>query len=118
MAAGSRIVIEDRPPSWNEYWSGMHWARRVKEKNRIRMEVLAALGTTDLTPFARPVLLTFTVYQKGPWKDWDNVCVKPYQDALIGLLLEDDGPDYVAGGCIRVVKSDRDRMVIEIEEVE
>lgn len=110
----TEIVVYDRPPSWNKYWAGTHWSFRKKEKDRIRLEILAALGTTDLEPYSVPVHISFTVYQKGPWKDWDNVCVKPYQDALIGLLLEDDTPEYVTGGCITLVKSSEDKIVIEI----
>lgn len=47
------------------------------------------------------------VFLKGRMMDWDNVCVKPYIDAIIGVYIQDDNPNYVRGGSIKVARDSK-----------
>lgn len=97
------LVLEgERPPSWNTLWSQGHWTRRKELKDRCRLATLAAIDPGAAFIYPTPVRIHVRVYYKGRRSDWDNVCVKPYQDALIGVYLEDDNPQHVVGGSIAV----------------
>lgn len=109
-----KIVLEnERPWSWNKHWSGQHWSKRSAEKERVRWLVLGELDP-DAKLFANPVEITFTVYFKGRMQDCSNICVKPYEDALIGRVLQDDSPKYVRSVTTISLK-DNKRPRIEIE---
>ncbi len=110
------IVLEgERPFSWNKYWSGMHWSKRSAEKDRVQMLVRAELDP-DMPMFAQPVEIRVRAFFKGQAQDCSNVALKPYEDALIGWLIQDDSPDYVRA--VRVEsRKDNKRPRVEIEVV-
>ncbi len=108
------VLNGERPFSWNRYWAGLHWAKRSKEAERVRLLVLAAIPP-DCVIFDHPVRLIFTVYFKGKMQDASNICIKPYEDALIGFLIADDAPEHVASVTAIPRKDNKNpRMEIEI----
>jgi hypothetical protein len=110
------IVLEgERPSSWNKYWSGMHWSKRSAEKDRVRMLVRAELDP-NAQMFAQPVEIRVRAFFKGNAQDCSNVCIKPYEDAIIGWLIEDDSPQYVTAVRVESHK-DNKRPRVEIEVV-
>lgn len=114
-----KLVLEgERPPSWNSLWSQGHWTKRKKLKDECALALRAAVDPDVAFIFKCRVMIHVRVYYKGRLSDWDNTCIKPYQDALIGLYLEDDNPDYVVGGSIRVFKDNKNpRLEIDIVPV-
>lgn len=111
-----KITLEgERPLSWNKYWSGMHWAKRSAERDRVKWLVRSQLDPN--TPmFTQPVEIHVRVYFKGKMQDCSNICIKPMEDALIGWLIEDDSPEYVTA--VRVEsRKDNKRPRVEIEVI-
>lgn len=113
------LVIEgEKPPSWNELWSQSHWTKRKEIKDRCALVMRAAVDPDKAFIFECKVTLEIRVYLKGKMMDWSNVCIKPYEDALIGLYLKDDSPKYVAGGTVRVYQDKKNpRIEIDINPV-
>lgn len=111
-----KIILDgERPLSWNKYWSGMHWSKRSAEKDRVKTLVRHHLGD-DVQMFAQPVEIRVRAFFKGNVQDCSNVCIKPYEDALIGWLIEDDSPQYVTAVHVESRK-DNKRPRVEIEVV-
>lgn len=109
------LVLEgERPPSWNELWSQSHWTRRKEIKDRCALAARAAVDPDKAFVFDCKVTIEVRVYLAGRMMDWSNVCIKPYEDALIGLYLKDDSPKYVNGGTITVFR-DKENPRIEID---
>lgn len=110
------IVLEgERPISWNKYWSGMHWSKRSAEKDRVKMLVRECLDP-DTPMFSQPVEVRVRAFFKGNAQDCSNVCIKPYEDAIIGWLIKDDSPQYVTA--VRVEsRKDNERPRVEIDIV-
>lgn len=109
-----KITLDgERPFSWNKYWAGLHWAKRSEEKERVKLLVRSVIDP-DCQPFTQPVNLTFTVYFKNRPQDASNICVKPYEDALIGWLLTDDNPEHVAS-VTTIPRKDKNNPRMEIE---
>lgn len=112
-----KIILEgERPVSWNKHWSGMHWSQRSAEKERVKWLVRAALDP-NAQMITKPVHLTFTAYFKGKMQDCSNLCEKPYEDALIGRIIQDDSPRYVRGVTV-LSRKDNKRPRVEIELIE
>lgn len=91
------FTIPEKPPSWNQFWAGGHWSKRKALKDKWRALTMVALneyGLTEIGILTRPVNLIVTASAVHPL-DTSNVCVKPIEDALIGVLLEDDCPKWV-----------------------
>lgn len=114
-----KIVLEgERPYSWNKYWSGMHWSKRSAEKDRVKLLVRAELDPS-VQMFAQPVEVRVRAFFKGNAQDCSNICVKPYEDAIIGWLIEDDSPEYVTAVHVESRKDNkRPRVEIEIIAVQ
>jgi Holliday junction resolvase RusA-like endonuclease len=111
------VIPNERPPSWNDYYSGMHWANRVKAVNDIQWAVAAAVpeGTELCT---KPVSITVTVYFDKRPLDSDNIPAKLYIDGLKGLVLMDDNLSCVRSvTTISRIDKEFPRVEIEIQEV-
>ncbi len=108
------IINNERPKSWNKYWSGMHWTERNADANRVHTLVKESLGTSN-PPLAYPVEIVITVYFKNRPYDCDNIACKPYIDGLKGALLVDDNPKYIKSvTMISLVDKENPRIEIEI----
>ena len=89
------IILEgERPKSWNEFWSGMHWSARKKYKDRAKLVVRSAIDPNS-KPFDVPVRIRYDIFMDKHLPDIENICTKPYTDGLIGWLIVDDSPKYV-----------------------
>lgn len=112
------LVLEnERPKSWNKYWSGMHWADRNEERNRVHQRMRELIDPDTVEIFEVPITITITAYFKNKPQDASNVSIKPYEDSLIGWFIEDDGPDYVKAVTTKSrVDRDHPRVEIELEE--
>ncbi len=90
------VLPDERPLSWNLFYSGLHWGERQREKDRVRLIVRAAIDPDRVTLFTHPVAIRVDAYFSGRPQDASNICAKLYEDALIGWLIKDDSPQYVA----------------------
>lgn len=104
----------ERSVSWNTYL-GKHWRTRQKEairvKNLVRSIVLSSLS--DFEIFDTAVDISVTVRFKSRPQDCSNICEKYYEDALIGLLVEDDSPEFVRSSTT-ISLLDRDNPCVEV----
>lgn len=112
----SFVLPGERPPSWNMLWSGVHWAKRKAIKDECALAMRAQIDPDETFILDCPVEIHVRAYIKGRRSDWDNVCIKPYIDALIGFYLEDDNPDFVPGGSVHVY-ADKNNPRLEIDIV-
>ena len=89
-------LLDEQPISWNKMYSGLHWAKRRQEANRVHLTVRAALNP-DWLMFDKPVAITIRSYfkDKRVQLDASNIAAKLYEDGLIGWLIEDDSPEFV-----------------------
>jgi Holliday junction resolvase RusA-like endonuclease len=101
-------------PSWNEFYSGVHWHKRRFIAEEIHWQVAAAVPG-DAEPFAGPVNICVTAYRKRVI-DADNVAAKLVIDGLCQAgLLEDDSPAWVESVTTRSRKGEP-RVEIKIVE--
>lgn len=85
------IIPEERPTSWNKYYSGEHWSKRNKEAGRVHWLVRAYLDP-ESPIFDTLVDIEVAVYfeNNNIRLDASNITAKLYEDGLIGHLIEND----------------------------
>lgn len=88
------VISGERPPSWNEFYSGKHWSIRKQEADAVHA-IVRSLLDPDQEPFKGRVDVSITVYAEKRPVDSDNICAKLYIDALKGWWFNDDTPDYI-----------------------
>jgi hypothetical protein len=109
-------IPDEKPPSWNTYYSGKHWTSRQAMAKQKHMLVRAYLDP-DMKPFDRPVDIVMTLYSKARPMDADNLCAKLYVDGLVGWVVEDDSPKYIASVTTRSRVDKKDpRLEIYVRE--
>lgn len=113
-----RIVLEnERPLSWNKLYAGKHWSVRKTAADAAHALMRCAVGA-DAEKFTEPVRIRVTAYFKSRPLDADNICAKLYIDGLIGRILEDDSPKYVAEvTTVSRVDKQRPRLEIQVEPI-
>lgn len=92
------VIPDERPESWNKYYSGMHWKERSAEAKRVHNLVrtyLVAVGLRAGDCYERPVNIAVNAYFKSHPLDADNIAAKLYIDGMKGYLIADDTPKYV-----------------------
>lgn len=113
------ILANERPISYNKFYSGMHWTRRQEYAERVHnlthVEAYRQLGKIKLLD--NPVEIAITAYFKGPIQDADNIACKLYIDGLKNFLLKDDNHLYVKSVTARSIKAKENRVEIEITEI-
>lgn len=108
------MVPDERPFSWNQFWSGSHWRKRWEYANRAHLLVRAHLDP-DLEPIDGPVDIEVRCYFRSQPMDADNICAKPYIDGLKGHYIHDDDHSHVRRvSCRTLHDSERPRIEIEI----
>lgn len=117
-APSVRLTLAPERPLSRNVTQRMHWSQRRLAYNLIarRTAILArafASGAQMQLPFAEHVTITFTVYFASHPLDVDNVDVKPYIDALKGVLIADDSPKHVHS--LVLVRKDKVNPRVEIE---
>lgn len=111
------LLPNERPPSRNATMR-MHWTKRMRLYRGASARVHAALrdaGAIGAATALRRVTLTVRVYFSGRPLDVDNVDVKPYIDALKGILFIDDAPRYLHSVVEVAVDKAAPRMELTIE---
>ena len=98
-------------------WAGVHWTKRKALKDKWRVMTMEATLNKGYKMFQHPVAITVYAYSRRPL-DASNVCIKPMEDALIGVVLHDDSPEWVKSLKIHPIKSHEECVVMVLEEVE
>lgn len=111
------IEIPERLPTWNTFYGGVSYHKRIELKRKWQILTLAALGL-EYTMFEKPVHITVRLECKRVPQDCDNVCPKMVIDTLKGLVIHDDNPMWVDGISLYSRKSTRDYTTIELSEVD
>lgn len=114
MADEVVVVLEgERPVSNNQFYAGMHWAKRKALADSWHLLVRAALPE-NISPPSPPLAVEITAYFKGQMQDADNICSKLIIDGLVrGGVVPDDTPQYIEAVTLRS-RQDRKRPRIEI----
>jgi len=108
----------ERPLSWNKYWSGMHWSARNREAVRVHSLIkYSTLKTKGL--FKTLITVKITVFfDKRPY-DPDNIAAKPYIDGLKGIFITQDTSKYIDSvTMISRIDKDNPRVEIELKELD
>ena len=84
-------------------------------KDAAALETRAVIDPSKAAVFDCPVAIHYRAYMKGRLPDCSNLCVKPYEDALIGWYIKDDDPKHVRRVTLEVIHDKKDpRLEIEI----
>lgn len=85
------IIPDEKPVSWNKYYSGDHWSKRNNEAKRVHWLVRAHLDP-ESPIFNTLVDIEVVVYFENNKVrlDASNITAKFYEDGLIGYLIEND----------------------------
>ncbi len=119
-----KFVLEgERPISWNKFYSGMHWAVRKDEADKVHwlMEVeilnMAYDGYVEVAQERVDIHIT-AYFDKRPL-DPDNICAKLYVDGLVPNIIENDTRQYVRKVTVQSeIDRDNPRVEIELKEVQ
>lgn len=107
------ILKNEKPQSWNQMYSGVHWSVRKIEAERVHWLVRSEI--VHPTILKHPVDIIITAYFKQRALDPDNICCKLYIDGLKGLLLEDDTSKYVKSvKSVSLIDKQNPRVEIEL----
>jgi len=111
------VTIPDyRPPTWNKFYAGMHYRKRIELASEAHLLVLAATKQQhpDCEPFDVCIDIEVTVYFKNRPQDTDNVTAKLLIDGLrhAGVIAEDT-PVQVGAVTTRS-RVDKERPRVEI----
>lgn len=111
-------LFDERPPSWNWYYSGVHWRERQQRVDQVQMAVRVALPTNviqgDGFPLTKPADIRIDAYFRTKPQDADNIAAKFYIDALKGWVIWDDDLRCVASVTTAAHKADVDMVIITI----
>jgi len=99
------LKINERPVTWNTFYSGRHWSKRKALRDRWHMLALAAVmesGFDRQLPWAF-VGVRMNIRGKRHVPDASNVWFKAIEDAIVERgILQDDSPEYVRAVIITV----------------
>ena len=109
------VLNNERPPSWNAWYSGKHWAERNAEATRVHAIVRQKLYGYEMLDY--PVDIIVTVFFNRNPQDCSNIAAKFYEDGLVGILLVDDSPKHVSSmTTVSRIDKKNPRVEIRIEE--
>lgn len=118
-----KITIPIRAESENKIWSGCHWSKRKEYADFVKLAVFQEINSLKHKQFTDVVdIRVYAYFSKRP-QDSENVCSKPFIDALtkqgaLGhYILIDDSIKYVRDVTRRSIKSDKDYVEIYIKSV-
>ena len=110
-------LADERAPSWNKMYAGIHWSKRVEMIQAVWWKLYAALPHSAQM-FAVPVDVSIVATYKGRTVDSDNIFSKGYIDAMKGKLIRDDDPRYVRRVTTESRHGKANSVVIELTPVE
>lgn len=112
------VIPDERPPSWNKFYSGMHWAERNEVRDDMRWLVRSCIHPDDIVIPEGRVDITITVYFRHHPQDPDNICSKLMIDSIKGYLIEDDTREHIRTVATRSeIDKNNPRVEILVEEV-
>ena len=115
------LCIEDKCPSWNTIYAGIHWAKRKQMVDTIhelvQWEVYQIRNKPKL-PFKK-VKINATTYFKGNKRhDIDNLCLKPYIDGLVhAKVVRDDNYKIIPELNIKLINNSN-KNIVKLELIE
>ena len=83
------ILPDERPVSWNKFYSGKHWTVRDREARRVHQLVRAMLDP-EIPPFDGLVDIEVVAYFRNRPLDASNINAKLYEDGLVGWWILED----------------------------
>lgn len=91
------VLPDEKPKSWNEYWSGVHWTKRKRERDRVHWLIRSVIDPNKASVIEQPVHILITAFFKDRREQLDapNIVNKPYIDALEGWYIKNDTPQFV-----------------------
>jgi hypothetical protein len=95
MLAMKIVLPNERPMSWNDFYSNKHWSRRAAEAKRVHELLWYAIPYHQKKIFTERVSIFMVAYFKDHPQDSSNICVKLYEDGLKNILIKDDSRQYV-----------------------
>lgn len=108
------VIPDERPISWNQLYSGMHWSGRAKLAREKHLLVRCYLDP-DIDPYEEPVSITVRAFFGDKPQDADNICDKLYIDGLCGYVIHDDSSTHVVSTTTEsYVDEDNPRVEIEV----
>lgn len=110
------ILKNERPMSWNKFYSGMHWTERNEEAQRVHALVKYSLKPEQRKLIIGKVDIYITAYFANRPYDSSNICAKLYEDGLKGIVLINDTHKHV-GYVATKSAVDKDNPRVEIELV-
>ena len=117
MTPTTITIPDERPMSWNAFYSGKHWRHRKTEADRVHTIVRVYLP--HLNAYTVPVAITVTAYFKNRPLDPDNIPAKLYIDGLCGWILADDTRKQIHSVTTQSrVDKKNPRLVITIQEAQ
>jgi hypothetical protein len=115
-----KITLNDhRAISWNKLYSSPHWSKRKELADEIHFRVkIACKGVKSIS--GRVDILVVAMFKGKTALDSSNICVKLYEDGLVGAgIIVDDSPEYVRMVSMESMPNvGKDSVNIFIEEVE
>lgn len=118
------IIPNERPMSWNSFYSGMYWRKRQQEARRVHELVKFSQCTDDkgktkqvcqMKPTFDSFSIILTTYFKSRPLDADNIPLKLYCDGLKGHIIMDDNHKFISkASTISQVDKQNPRVEIEL----
>lgn len=112
------LLIENQKlPSWNQFYSGMHWSNRKALAEQWHWIVREVAGNTS---FEKPVDITVRVFVSHHPQDPDNLCDKLLIDGLVhaNVLMSDDYGRVRSVTTMSLIDKKNPRIEVEISDVE
>jgi Holliday junction resolvase RusA-like endonuclease len=97
----SYSIPMERPPSMNRVLSQTHWGFWHDHKKEAYLAMRSVMNPEGHDLFDCRVDIWVTCYFKQQPQDADNIMVKGYIDALIGLVIPEDDMQWVRWVCSR-----------------
>ena len=117
-----QIVIKDfKLPSWNKFYSGVHWAKRkqiVDEAHELVVWAVYQVKNKPELPIKKAIIVYEIYYKDKRRHDVDNCAVKLITDGLVKAgVFKDDNYKIIPEITIRIACGKTDKVVINIEEI-
>lgn len=115
-----RVEIPLKLPSLNDYTKLCRTDGRYANKVKQNLEQQIGFFLIQLPRFEKPVKIHFTWVESNKRRDLDNICFakKFILDAMVKYgKLKDDNRKYVTGFTDEFKYSDKNKVILEIEEL-